>query len=414
MNDIEHYNPIFTYRPGKEQKVADALSRMPGIREGQPADTPRFLAVNDSPTPTAPSPEEFSMENAATVPPDEPLEEDHQPETPDISRPTDTPEHQRPQRMHSASFYNDVKQYLESNGQWTDASEDVRKNADQYMVRNGELWHVALRTPVLMDTSKIQDVLIAVHSDLGHYGAGQTRRAVRMRYEVVKDFWEEGKKVLDACIPCQLFKRDPAALDTATVHPLGIQNAFSLWQIDFVGPLVKTHQGNKYLITAIDYGASTAIAWPIPTQSTQFTIEIVKHIIWTYGKPEVIFTDNGKQFEDEFNTTFKRYGIQHKNTTPGHPQTNGKVERWNHELIRRIQRIAAENSHRRKDWDLYVKQAVFAFHSHYNSRVGATPFYLQYGVEPILPSQYHSVQGNSLVVLNMRKLSKTALKESRT
>jgi hypothetical protein len=46
MNDVEHYNPLFVYRPGHLQKVSDALSRMPGVKEeGEPADTPRFLAV---------------------------------------------------------------------------------------------------------------------------------------------------------------------------------------------------------------------------------------------------------------------------------------------------------------------------------------------------------------------------------
>ena len=33
-----------------------------------------------------------------------------------------------------------------------------------------------------------------------------------------------------------------------------------------------------------------------------------------------------------------------------------------------------------------MRQALFAFHAHKNQRLGATPFYLQYGVEPVLPS----------------------------
>ena len=82
-----------------------------------------------------------------------------------------------------------------------------------------------------------------------------------------------------------------------------------------------------------------------------------------------------------------KYSIEHKYTTPAHPQTNGKVERWNYQLVDHIQRIAAEDGNWRDDWDLYVKQALFAYHAHYNPRVGATPFYLQYGVEPVLPSQ---------------------------
>jgi hypothetical protein len=45
MNEIEHLDLIFIYRPGKLQLVADALS---GIRnEGEPTDTERLLEIDD-------------------------------------------------------------------------------------------------------------------------------------------------------------------------------------------------------------------------------------------------------------------------------------------------------------------------------------------------------------------------------
>ena len=100
----------------------------------------------------------------------------------------------------------------------------------------------------------------AIHKDLGHYGSKQTARAVRTRYEIAKDIWEDGKKIIDSCIPCQLFKRDETALNPATLHPFGTYDAFTLWKIDFVGLVHRTPRGNRYLITAIDYGTSLAIA----------------------------------------------------------------------------------------------------------------------------------------------------------
>jgi len=184
-------------------------------------------------------------------------------------------------------------------------------------------------------------------------------------------------------------------LNPATLHPLGTYEAFTLWEIDFVGPVHRTPRGNRYLITAIDYGTSLAIAWPIPKRSTEAALEMLEHIYWSWGKPDVILSDNGTEFLDEFDAALNRYGIRHKRTTPAHPQTNGKVERWNHELMNRLQRIAAEEGNNRRDWDLYVRQGLFAFHAHYNSRLGCTPFYLQYGVEPILPSQ-HSLTSKPL------------------
>jgi Integrase core domain/Zinc knuckle len=199
------------------------------------------------------------------------------------------------------------------------------------------------------------------------------------------EFRSEGK-VLDSCIPCQLYMDAPED-KTPPIHPYGVQKPFALWELDFVGKLVKTPRGMEYLITAIEYSMSKAIAYPIEKRSAQAAIEVLEEIIWVYGKPSEIITDNGEEFRSkEFKAVTKRYGIKVKHTSPGHPQTNGKVERLNHELIQRLQRISAEEGNKRRDWDLYLRQALFAFHAHKNTRLGATPFFLQYGVEPVLPS----------------------------
>ena len=83
----------------------------------------------------------------------------------------------------------------------------------------------------------------------------------------------------------------------------------------------------------------------------------------------------------------KRYDIKPKHTSPGHLQANRKVERWNLELVEPLQWISAEKGHKLEDWDLYIQQALFAFYAHTNACFGASPFFLQYGVEPVLPSQ---------------------------
>jgi RNase H-like domain found in reverse transcriptase len=48
INEIEHYDPALSYRPGKLQVVPDGLSRRPGNREeGEPADIDRFVEVEE-------------------------------------------------------------------------------------------------------------------------------------------------------------------------------------------------------------------------------------------------------------------------------------------------------------------------------------------------------------------------------
>jgi hypothetical protein len=44
-----------------------------------------------------------------------------------------------------------------------------------------------------------------------------------------------------------------------------------------------------------------------------------------------------------------------------------------------------DGGHNREEWDSYLPQALLAFHAHRNQRFGCSPFYLQYGIEPVLP-----------------------------
>jgi transposase InsO family protein len=251
---------------------------------------------------------------------------------------------------------------------------------------DGKAYNRELNTPVIETVEDLNEVIELVHKDLGHYGKRTTLDGVRERYEVASDLWEEGGKVLDSCIPCQLYMDAPED-KPPPIHPYGAQKPFALWEINFVGKLVKTPWGMEYLITTIEYSTSKAIAYPLEKRSAEAAIEMLEEIIWVYGKPSKIITDNGEEFRSKgFKAVAKRYGIEVKHTSPGHPQTNGKVERLNHELIQRLQRISAEEGNNRRDWNLYLRQALFAFHTHKNTRLGATPFFLQYGVEPVLPS----------------------------
>ena len=140
--------------------------------------------------------------------------------------------------------------------------------------------------------------------------------------------------MLYGCIPCQLFKAAPDKMNTATIHPYGKKGPFELWQIDFVGLWIKTPLGNCYLITTIDYFTAKAIVYPVPARSTQAAVDVIDEIVWTYGAPTQITTDNGSEFDsNEFRAILQHYGIKCIPTTPGHLQSNGKVECLNYELL---------------------------------------------------------------------------------
>src|SRR5579859_3139302 len=149
---------------------------------------------------------------------------------------------------------------------------------------------------VISEKDLFEKVVNTVHKDLGHYGKKTILDAVADRHIVATDVWKEGGKELDSCVWCQLFKPIPSASSTATIHPFGCQSAFELWEMDWVGPLIETNHRNKYLLTAIDYVTSNAYMRAYAAWSGEAVVAMVRHIIYSCGKPSQIITDNGEEF----------------------------------------------------------------------------------------------------------------------
>ena len=360
MEEVEHYDPKITYRPGRLQTVPDSLSRIPGQREeGEPASTDRFMEV--------------VVEGKGEIVEKEKRREDTRSMRPRIRR--------------DSGYFEKIVRCLEAKG-IEEEEEEIKEDALLYEMKGDVLYFRETGFRVVSEKELFEKIVNAVHKDLGHYGKKTTLDNIADRYIVATDIWREGGKELDSCVPCQLYKPTPSAASTATIHPFGLRRAFELWEIDWIGPLIETNHGNKYILTAIDYITSKAYAKAHAARSGEAAVAMVRHIIYSCGKPSQIITDNGEEFRgSEFEAYVKKYGIKHDHTSPGHPQTNGKVERLNHELVQRLQRISVDGPHQREDWDLYLPQALLAFHAHRNRRFGCSPFYLQYGIEPILPHE---------------------------
>jgi len=274
---------------------------------------------------------------------------------------------------------------LETSGE--SETSKIAKLAKQFkMVGKWMVTNEGMVRTVLDKKELVEKVFEAMHGDLGHYGKDLTVKEIKARFLVVKDLLNYGLETLDSCIPCQLFKPDNNS--PTTLHSFGTEyGPFEFWELDFVGPWIKTSNGNSYLLTAIDYSTSKAFAFPLPKRSGEAVVDCIDYLIWSYGPPKQILSDNGKEFiSDIVSGICGKFGIKQRFITPGHPETNGKVERFNYELLRRIQRISQEPGHQLDHWDRYIRKALFAFHAHTNSRWKASSFYLQYGIAPRLPA----------------------------
>ena len=66
----------------------------------------------------------------------------------------------------------------------------------------------------------------------------------------------------------------------------------------------------------------------------------IKQCVSRYGHPRVIITDNGAEFINEvFRHGCSSFQIEHQNTTPAHPQSNGAAEMFHRTLKETLRKL---------------------------------------------------------------------------
>jgi hypothetical protein len=92
-----------------------------------------------------------------------------------------------------------------------------------------------------------------------------------------------------------------------------------------VGKLHKSWPGGHvYMLVAVDKFTKWVEAAPVTTQDSTATINFIKSIIFCFGVPHSIITDNGTNFMSK-----ESMGIKLKFASVAHPKTNGQVKKAN-------------------------------------------------------------------------------------
>lgn len=110
---------------------------------------------------------------------------------------------------------------------------------------------------------------------------------------------------------------------------------------------------------------------------------IVGEIFPRYGAPEQLVMDNSSENVNQvMRETLGELNIQHITTSPYHPQSNAKVERFHRTLADVLAKLA---EHNRENWDLFLTQALAAVRFSVNETTKFSPYYLVYGQDVVLP-----------------------------
>ncbi|XP_064554471.1 uncharacterized protein K02A2.6-like [Drosophila montana] len=103
---------------------------------------------------------------------------------------------------------------------------------------------------------------------------------------------------------------------------------------------------------------------------------LVCEVFYKFGVPEVIHSDNGRQFiSSTFQNMISAFGISHMRTAVYAPQSNAS-KRVNHTVLSAI-RAYLEQDHR--EWDLYLPEIEVSIRNAIHTATGMTSFFAVFG-----------------------------------
>lgn len=236
----------------------------------------------------------------------------------------------------------------------------------------------------LKEKEDIEKILELYHQTLlgGHLGAEKMHKTISKFYK-----WDgmtnDVKNFVKKCPICEKTKTITNTKVPMEISSLG-EILFDHCYIDFVGPIPQSTNGNKYIFTAICDLTKYLVAVPT-TDCTALTAAecLLENIILRYNFPSRLISDNASNFISKLIKDLTNlFAIKKIFTTPYHPQAN-IVERAHRTLNAYLRAYTDKN---RDIWDELLKYATFAYNNSVHSTTGYTPHELAHGFKIQIPS----------------------------
>lgn len=340
---LSRFRFVIRYRPGKQNTLADALSRP----EGKKKEKERTQALL--------KPENVDPQIRAELAPVEPV----------------------------ASVADEVANLNRTATSLERFRAEADKEDSPWTVEDGLLLHDGrLVVPIDEDETLRARLLKEIHDQpsMAHPGQRKLLQLVRARF-----YWtglrDDVARFVRNCVTCRRTKilRDKTP---GNLKPLPIPDR--PWQhisMDFLD-VPRSKRGNDAVLVLVCRLSKKPISLPTTRNATSRDLArmFLEGFYRYYGAPETIVSDRGPQFVSQFWEEFTRLlGIRLKLSTAHHAQTNGQTEITNQYLVTRLRPYV---NHYQDDWDEWLPMMDHAAAAVDSASTGASPFLVANGYEP--------------------------------
>ena len=228
-----------------------------------------------------------------------------------------------------------------------------------------------------------QPLITTFHERTGHFGSRRTAHLLR------NHCWWAGLDldVRTQVRGCQLCGRVNASFTagTDTLNPLPLEGMFYRWGVDLAGPFPATKRSNKYVMICVDHWSKVVEVIPISDKSAACTAFAFKAaVLARYGACAECLTDGGQEWRGEFEALLEQCFIDHRVTSPSHPQTNGCAERCV-QTVKRALRKHCELAGSVNTWDEHLPWIQLAYNCSVQMSTKLSPYLMLYAHLPVVP-----------------------------
>jgi transposase InsO family protein len=141
-------------------------------------------------------------------------------------------------------------------------------------------------------------------------------------------------------------------------------------------------------LVAIDKFSKWVEVRPITNLRAEQVVTFFTDIVYRFGVPNSIITDNGSQFTGrKFLEFCDKFHIRVDLAAVEHPQTNGQVEHANDMILQGLKpRIFDRLNKSGRKWLQELPVVVWSLGTTPSRATGFTPFFLVHGAEAVLPT----------------------------
>jgi transposase InsO family protein len=252
-------------------------------------------------------------------------------------------------------------------------------------VQARRLWHPAAMRVHPQGRELLRDIHAGV---CGHHVAPRTLVGNAFRQGF---YWPtavaDASEIVRTCEGCKFYARK-SNLPAHVLQTITITWPFAVWGLDIVGPLRKAPGGYTHPLVAIDKFSKWVEMRPITNLRAEQAVTFFTDIVYRFGVPNSIITDNGSQFAGrKFLEFCDKFHICVDWAAVAHPQTNGQVERASGMILQGLKpRIFDQLNKSGRKWFQELPAVVWSLRTTPSRATGFTPFFLVHGAEAVLPT----------------------------